>query len=83
LGFEVIEMPDKVTQGVADSVHELVKNENKRRDIANKNFDIASRHFSYREVEKKLIKIFDEMNLEGYGQMLEKDDEKSASIAFT
>ncbi|OGM59732.1 hypothetical protein A3A75_02140 [Candidatus Woesebacteria bacterium RIFCSPLOWO2_01_FULL_39_10] len=54
LGFEVIEMGEKITDEVAGKVNELIANESKRKEMVERNFEIAKTNFSYRVVENKI-----------------------------
>ena len=63
-GFEVIKMGDKVTTVVIKKVKELIDNPEKRLAMVEKNFELGEKYMSYGWVEKKLRRIFKEMNFE-------------------
>jgi len=63
-GFEVIKMGDKVTTVVIKKVKELIDNPEKRLAMVEKNFELGEKYMSYEWVEKKLKKIFKEMDFE-------------------
>ena len=63
IGFDVVEMPDKVTDGVIEQIKRLLDDPEKRQLIVDKNFELGKTHFSYKVVEEKLQRIFKEMNL--------------------
>lgn len=57
LGFEVVEMPDKVTDKVLDRVRDLIEDKNKVAEMVEKNFEIGRRNFSYETTKDKIDKI--------------------------
>ena len=57
LGFEVIEMPDKITDEVLNSVRNLIEDKNKVKEITEKNFEIGKRNFSYEATKNKINKV--------------------------
>lgn len=63
LGFQMVIMPDRVTKEVVGKVRELIANPKKRKNMTEKNFVLGKKHFSYKSVEKKLKKIFKQMEL--------------------
>jgi len=62
-GFEVIEMSEKVNNGVVKQIRGILESDEKKIKMTEKNFEIARKHFSYKSVEEKIKRIFKEMNL--------------------
>ena len=54
LGFETVEMPDKVTEKVVAKVEKLIANPRKGREMVEKNFKLGRKYLSYDWVEKEL-----------------------------
>jgi len=63
LGFEIIEMPDRVTDDVIKQIRQTLEDPEKKERVVERNFELGKKHFSYEVVQKKLLKIFKEMNL--------------------
>lgn len=63
LGFETITMPHKVTKKVVGEVKELTDNPKIRKKMVEKNFKLGKKYFDYEVVEKKLKKIFKQIEL--------------------
>jgi len=62
-GFEVIEMPDRVSKKVIKRIKELMDNPKARRKVVEKNFRLGKKYFDYQVVEKKLKEVFGQMGL--------------------
>jgi glycosyltransferase involved in cell wall biosynthesis len=62
LGFETIEMPDKVTSQVINRVKDLINNPGEIKSMVEKNFKIGQRHFSYEYLESKLANIIEKID---------------------
>lgn len=63
LGFETITMPHKVTKKVVNEVKEQIDNPKMRQKMVEENFKLGKKYFDYEVVEKKLKKIFKQMEL--------------------
>ena len=63
LGFETVVLPHAVTTEAVDQVKQLIKDKAIYQEMVEKNFLLAKSHFSYEIVEKKIEKLFNEMNL--------------------
>lgn len=57
LGFEVIEMPNKVTDKVIKKIERLIKDKEKVKKMAENNFDLGQRYFSYETTKGKIEKL--------------------------
>jgi mannosylglucosylglycerate synthase len=61
LGFDVINMPNRVTEKMIDRIWGLINNPTKRKAMVEKNFEIGRKYFSYQWVEGKLNRILSEI----------------------
>jgi glycosyltransferase involved in cell wall biosynthesis len=57
LGFDVIEMPDKITQVFLAKLNKTLRNPEQMKATAEKNFEIGKKHFSYEATAKKIEKV--------------------------
>ncbi len=57
LGFEVVEMPQKVTKETVDDVKALMKDQTRAKNMTETNFRLGERYFSYEATEKKLRRL--------------------------
>jgi glycosyltransferase involved in cell wall biosynthesis len=64
IGFDVVSMNNFITDDVVRAVEEVLNNEQRRREMVEKNYELAERYFSYEILEQELKEI-----LLTYGQV--------------
>ncbi len=57
-GFDVIAIDGYITQKTIEEVKEVLLNEDRRREMVEKNYQIGKKHFSYQVLKRKLHTIF-------------------------
>lgn len=72
-GFEVIEMDGYVTDEVVEKIRYLLDHRDEYRPVAEKNFALAARFFSYEVLRRKLRSIL--VNFEGIVEAIESQKE--------
>jgi glycosyltransferase involved in cell wall biosynthesis len=60
-GFEFVKMDGKVDAEVVSDTYELILNEQKRKEITEKNFELLKRNYSSEILDNKLIPILNEI----------------------
>jgi len=59
LGFDLVEIEGEVTDEVVDGVRRLLDDPTRRREMAEHNFALARRYFSYIAAESRLREVLD------------------------
>ena len=56
-GFEVIEMDDFITDETVEQVKAIIKNPERKKEMVDRNYEIARRFYSYEVLEEKLLDL--------------------------
>ncbi len=57
--FDVIVMEEFVSPSVVKKIAEVLRNEDRRREMVEKNYELAKKHFSYEVLEEKLLHLIE------------------------
>jgi glycosyltransferase involved in cell wall biosynthesis len=59
LGFDVVEMPDRVTKETIKEIRNLMSNPKRVGEMTEKNFKLGNKHFSFEATEKKIRQVLE------------------------
>lgn len=63
LGFKFIEISPQISERSVNKVKKILKNKKLLNEMVEKNYELGKKYFSYETVERKLTRIFTEMEL--------------------